>query len=222
MNRRRIGGEFSTSTVLKLVLVGLFVVVTATAAQAAITGSAHDFSGSGYGTDEICIFCHSPHNAKQDAGASIKPLWYHTMSTVANYATYTSSTMKQETLQPRGPSKLCLSCHDGTVAIDSFGNKSGAAFVTGSANIGTNLADDHPISMKWNHATFKVNPNCTSCHGGSHHAFVYQGPVFYGTPGNMYMECGSCHEPHNKYSQYPKMLRNSLAGSTICLWCHGK
>ncbi len=203
-----------------ILLFAALVLVT-TAAQAAITGSAHDFSGAGYGTDEICIFCHSVHNAKQEGAVTIAPLWYHKMST-ASYTTYTSPSLKQTALQPRGPSKLCLSCHDGSVAIDSFGNKSGTNLVTGSANIGTNLSDDHPISIKWKHSTFKVNPNCSDCHGGVMHSFTYSGLPFYGTAGNMYLECGSCHEPHNKFPQYPKMLRKALAGSYICLFCHGK
>ncbi len=217
MGRGREAEEFITATILKLILVGLFVLAVATSSQAAITGSAHDFSGSGYGTDEICIFCHSAHNAKQDAGATISPLWYHAMST-ANYTTYTSPSLKQTALQPRGPSKLCLSCHDGSVAIDSFGNKSGGQLIVGSANLGTNLGDDHPISIKWNHSTFKA-ASCFNCHNGH---LGYTGLPFYGTNGNKYLECGSCHEPHNKYNQYPKMLRKDLAGSVLCLYCHGK
>lgn len=218
---RERGGQFGSASIWRAVLVVLFLTLAATAAQAAISGSKHDFSGKGWGSDEICIFCHSPHNAKQESGATIAPLWYHTMST-ATYGLYTSPSLKQTALQPRGPSKLCLSCHDGSVAIDSFGNRSGTEFMTGSANVGTSLADDHPISIKWNHSTFKVNPACATCHSGPHGNFTYVGPPFYGTPGNMYMECGSCHEPHNKYTQYPRMLRRALTGSAICLACHGK
>ncbi len=211
---------FSMEKMGKTIFTFLFLALLTTAAQAAITGSAHDFSGLGYGTDESCIFCHSPHNAKTDNGVAIPPLWYHTMST-ANYTTYTSPTLKQTALQPRGPSKLCLSCHDGSVAIDSFGNNSGSNFITGSANVGANLADDHPISIRWDHATFKAG-TCSNCHGGGMHNMTYTGLPFYGTAGNKYLECGTCHEPHNKYPQYPKMLRKDLAGSYICLFCHGK
>jgi predicted CXXCH cytochrome family protein len=37
-----------------------------------------------------------------------------------------------------------------------------------------------------------------------------------------YLECSTCHEPHNKYPAYTKMLRKTLDGSVICLSCHGK
>lgn len=196
-------------------LLSVLLAAVAAPVGAAITGSRHDFSGSGYGTDEICIFCHSPHNAKQESGATIAPLWNHTMSN-ASYGLYTSPSLNQATEQPRGPSKLCLSCHDGSIAIDSFGNKSGTQFMTGSANVGTNLADDHPISIKWNHVKAAGCFNCHSIHQG------LQGLPFYGTVHDMHVECGTCHEPHNKYNQNPKMLRKPISGSELCLFCHGK
>ncbi len=204
------------------IFVILFLALAATAAQGAISGSKHDFSHAGYGTDEICIFCHAAHNTIVHNGVwSVKPLWNHTMST-ASYTLYSSPTLKETCVQPRGPSKLCLSCHDGTVAIDSFGKKSGSTTATGSANIGTNLADDHPISIKWTHfGSYGLSAAHANCHSGSFPALNGKIP-FYGTTGNMYVECGSCHEPHNKFTQYPKMLRKDVKGSAICLACHRK
>ena len=63
---------------------------------------------------EICIFCHTPHNANPAV-----PLWNHSMAAGVNYQTYTSSTMAAQVGLPTGSTKLCLSCHDGTVAIGS-------------------------------------------------------------------------------------------------------
>jgi len=204
---------------LTLLIYSLFM-AGATSAHANITGSAHDFSGQGWGTDEICIFCHTPHNAKTP---QLAPLWNHT-STTATYTLYDSPTMDEKTVQPRGPSKVCLSCHDGTVAIDSFGNRGGSHFITGNANLGTNLANDHPVSVPWTHQTFNPSggsPPCANCHS-------FHGPLAYNLPFNgshsAYLECGTCHEPHDKYPAYSsgKMLRKELAGSAICLHCHGK
>lgn len=192
--------------------------VYATVVHAGITGSKHDFSGRGWGTNEICIFCHTPHNAKKDGGTTIYPLWNHTMSS-ATYTLYSSPTLDSTPEQPRGPSKLCLSCHDGTVAIDSYGIQTGTHFIDGAANLSTNLSDDHPISIYWNHQTISSDgsqPSCVSCH--QEHPWAYIGLPFY----NRYLECSSCHEPHNKYPAYTKMLRKSLTGSAICLSCHGK
>jgi len=44
-------------------------------------------------------------------------LWNHQMSSVTNYIVYTSPTLKAVVGQPDGSSRLCLSCHDGTVAL---------------------------------------------------------------------------------------------------------
>jgi predicted CXXCH cytochrome family protein len=200
-----------------VLLICCFSIVCAIAVRAAVRGSGHDFSAQGYGSTEICIFCHTPHNAKQDVPDS--PLWNHRVTT-ATYTLYSSPTIKQIPQQPRGPSKLCLSCHDGTVAIDSFGNSNGSHFITGTANMGINLSDDHPISISWDHQTLSGGrPSCSSCHS------------FHGAPPpnnlpffNGYLECGTCHEPHNKppAGGSVKMLRESLDQSTICLRCHGK
>ena len=88
-----------------------------------IINSKHNLSLSGPGTirsateGDICIFCHSPHSL---AGQS--PLWNHEMS-VAPYTPYSSSTLKATVGQPTGASKLCLSCHDGTVALGMVDNR---------------------------------------------------------------------------------------------------
>ena len=201
-------------------LVFLSVTAGATAALASITGSPHDFSGRGWGNNEICVFCHAPHNAKTP---QLAPLWNHT-STTATYILYDTPTMDQKTVQPRGRSKVCLSCHDGTIAIDSFGNRTGTHFAGGNANLGTNLANDHPISVPWTHQTFNGSynaPPCANCHN-------FFGPLAYNLPfdghGHAYLECSTCHEPHDRHPSYSngKMLRRQLAGSAICLHCHGK
>ncbi len=203
-----------------LFILGILAVY-ATVAYAGITGSKHDFSGRGWGSNEICIFCHTPHNAKTVTGYKA-PLWNHQVTT-ATYTLYSSPSLKRNPTQPNGPSKLCLSCHDGTVAIDSFGNQTGTHFATGQANLGTNLSDDHPISIAWDHQTLTVRTNavclnCHSAHGGK--MYISRLP-FYGTRPGQTMECGTCHEPHNKGPE-AKMLRMSLAGSAICLYCHTK
>jgi predicted CXXCH cytochrome family protein len=183
-----------------------------------VIGSKHDLSGNGWGTNEICIFCHTPHNAKSP---QLAPLWNHA-STTATYTLYSSPTMDQTPLQPRNPSKHCLSCHDGTVAVDSYGSRTGTNLMPGtpgnpgSPNLGTNLSDDHPVSVYWNHQTYNGgNPVCAlECHT----VFTPDAMPFY----NRYLECATCHEPHNKYDANPKMLRRPLASSEICQICHGK
>lgn len=223
-------GKGSVLTVIAATgLALIFILAVATLAGAAITGSKHDFSGKGWGSTEICIFCHSPHNAMQNGSVTIAPLWNHTLST-ATYDLYTSPTLKETETQPNGPSKLCLSCHDGTVAIDSFGNMTGTNMITGNANIGTNLADDHPSSIRWRHFAAAGSTShggaasCGNCHtSAGHSAATLNGTVvFYGSVGSMTIECGSCHEPHNKFPANGKLLREPISGSVLCLWCHRK
>ena len=210
----------STMGKMKNALFVLIVLIAAAvAAQASIVGSAHDFSKKGWGSNEICIFCHGSHGGMSGGsgsspggggGASPKggsgsngvpgmPAWNHQMST-ATYTLYRSSSLKGMPEQPRGPSKLCLSCHDGTVAVDSYNGRNGTNFITGRANLGTDLSGNHPISIRWNQ-----QPNKEGL------------PAYDG-----YLECNTCHDPHNGSPQYPKMLRAQLAGSVLCLSCHAR
>ena len=91
----------------------------------------------------ICSFCHTPHGS-----ITSTPTWNHSLSGTV-YKIYQSSSLDAKVDQPTGASKLCLSCHDGTVALmHSPKGPKGSVFITpGTANIGTDLSDDHPISF---------------------------------------------------------------------------
>ena len=118
------------------------------------------------GTSEICVFCHTPHGADTSANA---PLWNRQLSS-ATYDTYGADTLDaldategsgNQLPQPAGSSKLCLSCHDGTLAIASgttilnapgSGTGSGVSGVntlSANKNLGTDLTNDHPISVTY-------------------------------------------------------------------------
>jgi len=81
----------------------------------------HNLSMTGPGTikslfeKRVCIFCHTPHRARGDISA----LWNRDDSLVT-YIPYESSTMYAAVGQPTGASKLCLSCHDGTIALGAL------------------------------------------------------------------------------------------------------
>ncbi len=70
---------------------------------------------------EVCVYCHTPHGANPNVNA---PLWNRTISS-ATYRTYDelgTSTLTQSVTAP-GPSSItCLSCHDGTLGVDSIIN----------------------------------------------------------------------------------------------------
>lgn len=183
---------------------------------AGIVGSSHDFSGQGWSGGEICIACHTPHNS--DTSVIDAPLWNH-QSTISSFNTYSSPTTDVLPVQPRGPSKLCLSCHDGTIAIDSFGGTSGTSHISGTKDLGIDLSDDHPVSVEWRHQEVETSGEfCLNCHFGAPREVVFFRP---GGSGPIWVECATCHDVHNK-TGHPKLLRKSLAGSELCLTCHEK
>ena len=197
------------------VLMFFFFVMSFTAFTfGAIQGSAHDFSVLGWANGEICLPCHTPHNA--DTTVTDAPLWNHQLTT-ATFTLYSSPTMDSTPEQPRGASKICLSCHDGTIAMDSYGNNSGVNFITGDANLGIDLSDDHPISIYWSHQTeLNTSAACIRCHNPSPTDFNPILPLF-----DRYIECPTCHDPHNT-SNNPRLLRKPLLNSEVCFHCHDK
>ncbi|MEH6616298.1 MAG: hypothetical protein V7699_00510 [Porticoccus sp.] len=143
-----------------------------------ISSTNHNLSVSGPGTvtatseSQICVFCHTPHAANQDPLAmGIKaPLWNRALSTQTYTAYNSTSTQANIDANPGGSSKLCLSCHDGTLSMStvdvidgtenqlidmsgarlaSFKMPGGAAVrYTGfTRRLGTVLENDHPISF---------------------------------------------------------------------------
>ncbi|MCF7839059.1 MAG: cytochrome c3 family protein [Candidatus Marinimicrobia bacterium] len=177
-----------------------------------IVGSAHDFSGRTWSGGQICVPCHTPHNAQ---GTDV-PLWNHDSSR-ENFVLYSSATLNATVGQPSSVSKACLSCHDGSVALDSFGGNAGAEYISGDANLGTDLSDDHPISFTYDSALAAddgglFDPGASSGIGGTIDTdLLYAHKV----------ECSSCHNPHNE-SGVDHLLVKSNAGSDLCLTCHDK
>lgn len=206
-------------------VIGLALLLPATEPSAAITGSAHDFSAYGWSGGRVCIVCHTPHGA--DKTVADAPLWNHAVTT-ATYSLYSGSSTLNATLgQPTGVSKLCLSCHDGTVAIDSYGGNTGTTTVdtiNTAANVGTDLADDHPISFTYDSALAAADGELVdpAADGDSDPNTVgLAAPYLPLYNGNM--QCASCHDVHNTVSAgNPSLLLKTTAGSAICLTCHQK
>lgn len=183
-----------------------------------LSGSAHDFSTETWNSSgEMCVVCHTPHNGA--AGAAV--LWNHT-ETTQTFTLYTSSTLDATIGQPSGVSKLCLSCHDGTVALDAFGGAAGSNMISGSGLIGTDLSNDHPISFTYNTALATTD-------GGLHDPATTDSglgnqiddDLLFGTGASKTMECSSCHDVHNS-AAIAGLLRKSNAASALCLTCHDK
>jgi hypothetical protein len=77
-------------------------------------------------TAEVCVFCHTPHGANTNAPGAT-PLWNRTVPANSGYTIYGSPNFDgANSGQPQGVSLACLSCHDGTIALDSLINMSGS------------------------------------------------------------------------------------------------
>ncbi len=183
-----------------------------------MAGTGHDFHASAWNSSgEICIVCHTPHNAV--TSVTNAPLWNHSVSAVASYTLYASPTMDAAVGQPTGSSKLCLSCHDGTVALENFGGViNGTNHVSTANNVGTDLSNDHPISITYSDALagtdggLRLPSTATGVGTGTIAATMLTAGV---------MQCSSCHDVHNKYN-VTHLLKKSNAGSALCLTCHIK
>jgi predicted CXXCH cytochrome family protein len=182
-------------------------------------GSSHDFSAAGWNsTGEICVVCHTPHNSDTTVGDA--PLWNHE-TTTAVYTLYNSATFDAVPGQPDGVSKLCLSCHDGTIAVDNFGGITTGTQTMGlinpAADLTTDLSDDHPVSFTYDAALAAppeelFDPTTTpSGLGGT----IDTDMLF-----SAKVECASCHDVHD--SGFASLLIMDNNASALCLTCHDK
>jgi predicted CXXCH cytochrome family protein len=187
------------------VWIALLVCSATGAAFASIEGTAHDLSASGYGKGNTCSFCHTPHGILDNT-----PLWNHQLSE-AVYQIYQSSSLQAEVGQPTGASKLCLSCHDGTVALGSkVRGGTGKSYISpGKGNLGTDLSDDHPISFVYS-ANLAVEDRQLRSPG------VLPEQLRLDESGEL--QCTTCHDPHD--NQFGDFLVMPNEESRMCTSCH--
>jgi len=202
---------------LKVVLLFAILLLFSHLSYSQITGSAHDFSGETWNTTgEICIVCHTPHNAM--TGIADAPLWNHQLST-ATFTLYSTGTLDATMGQPDGSSKLCLSCHDGTVALENFGGiTTGTTEITGDALIGTDLGNDHPVSFTYNTALATADGELEDPSTG---LSGLGGTIDDDMLISGKMQCSSCHDVHNT-AGINYMLLKSNSACALCLTCHLK
>jgi predicted CXXCH cytochrome family protein len=197
------------------VLIGAWSAAT-TFAQERVSETVHNLSASGPGRiraqteSQVCIFCHAPHNT-----SGLRPLWNRELS-IASYQIYRSTTMDAHPGQPTGASKLCLSCHDGTIALGSVLSRSeqirlsGGDFIpAGLANLGTDLSDDHPISFFYTSGLAASDRQLKSPAGLPHEVRL---------DANGRLQCTSCHDPH--HNRYGDFLVARPEFGELCMACH--
>jgi predicted CXXCH cytochrome family protein len=192
--------------------------------------------------DNPCIYCHLPPEKTVGDGESSGGItgWNRIRPVAKQYETYSSASLQEKVNRPSDISMLCLSCHDGTMAVDRIvfkpmswsSNKQATLHMKLGADsdinncgkchdgdiahdirvktIGTDLRDDHPISIRY--AGLAVdNPNfrtVDNSFGFDNGVTLYDGMV----------ECASCHDIHNPDARM--LLR--VEPSILCGTCHIK
>jgi predicted CXXCH cytochrome family protein len=168
------------------------------------------------------VFCHTSHNAAFQA-----PLW-NRENPGGTYQMYWSETMdaygsSAEAPQPNGSSKLCLSCHDGTIALGSTVSsgriemRGGITTMpsTSGANLGRDLSGDHPVS-------FTVTDHLVTTNNSKGDVSLRSVSEMRNHPlasldEQNRIQCTTCHDPHR--DTYGDFLLTATPGE-LCIACH--
>jgi len=186
--------------------------------------------------NQICIFCHTPHNARPQTvlwnhNDTTQTFGHYSSSTLAIHTDDTARTSSDYKVEPNGSSRLCLSCHDGVTALGAVLN--GDAIEVNNSVLtvmaGANVFDrakitnsHHPVSFIYN-ASVRDRLN------------VLEGANTYKLPSNAKvrldrdkrMQCITCHDPHQSQYNDPSTPFWVLGGNSateahdaVCLDCH--
>ena len=207
------------------------------------TGSAAATSPSATVRTNVCGECHTIHHAQS---ASAGPLFIHTPSANSTFNTYdkSGSATYSGTVITLGPGSLaCLSCHDGSVAVNSTTSWSGAGNGTASYTGGTpefiaskaivteigsgqgnDLTHMHPIGVNYSAAASSAQ----AMFGVAQlqpTANTFNAP---GSPSvgsvlkNGQIECSTCHDIHRTVGNSSGGIYTIASGQALCLGCHIK
>jgi predicted CXXCH cytochrome family protein len=210
-------------------------------------------AGTLYGADDylnrLCVWCHAPHHTLRPDDAPITgaytPLWNREISeeVFTPYDNGIDPLTGPHKLQadvsggPGAVSRLCLSCHDGSIAVNTYGYvpqdsrsiKTGNTTISAQYLIGGlgDLSNHHPIGFEYaavvtgDDEIADVNTvmvQNTKGTGRSGQTLKIEDLLYNGK-----MECVTCHDVHN--SQNPgaeKFLWKSDRNSAFCVTCHLK
>ncbi len=205
--------------------------VPATSQQATVVGTVHNLSVTGPGEvrsfveTEVCKFCHIPHSVDTPV-----PLWGHALSQ-ARYEVpdlrFSGSPVPAP--QPDGASRLCLSCHDGTVALGDVTGEARVIPMRGGDRlapgrpgyIGTDLSGSHPVSF--------VVPDGVTLGGDPESDMVLRPLAAIESDQDVRldaagkMQCTTCHDPHADRYYSPGRVPRFWVKPTVeevCLTCH--
>jgi len=204
---------------------------------------------------QICLPCHTPHNAAYNGGDF---LWNHNVDMSKSYTLYTQvhSTRFGSTSSANpildSTSRLCLSCHDGAIAVDAYGGGSGTTnmgtiadsngvvgggAIAASSGGGTDndLSNDHPVGVGYPGLTATTTAGVTTLTFSASQGGGYNDPTVStfsaGGVGGAAVSLQAlpdgrygvgCGTCHTPHTYTYKFVRMSNAGSALCLKCHNK
>ena len=230
--KERIGPSLSRRLLPPALLLVAALAAPAGGQQESVVSTLHNLSTSGPGEiravseTEVCKFCHIPHNAEVPT-----PLWSRPLSR-AQYLTPELGAgrgARQTAPQPDGSSRLCLSCHDGTIALGEVAGEPGLIAMAGANRIGpgrpgyigTDLSGSHPISFLVGAAEDTPSSGDVDMAIHSVAAILGDGEVRLDAEGKM--QCNTCHDPHSDRHFVPDRVPHFwVKGSVdeVCLTCH--
>lgn len=176
---------------------------------------------------EACVYCHSPHGGRTE-----RPLWNRVLPT-GPYRMYDTRNLSMiADAQPTGTSRLCLSCHDGTIALDDVinqpirhtgpsapgetikrcatechqGGSPEGGFNWEKVWFDTDLRTQHPIAIQYD----------PSRNANFQPAAAVEAAGLKLEDGRV--QCNTCHDPHTQQNR--KFLRIPNTGGSLCLVCH--
>ena len=166
---------------------------------------------------DFCVYCHAPHSGV----GGMTPLWNQTLSK-QTYTPYTSSTYVESgnpNPTPGTDSTLCLSCHDGSVAVGTtaaYGKVTTHGAMNSPDVLGNNLSSSHPFSLI---LPITDSPDLVSTLASGGTTADTTGAVKL-IKGNI--ECTSCHNAHvqAKDPVAQNFLVKDSSSGALCLACH--
>ncbi len=204
------------------------------AGAGSIANTVHNLSVSGPGPikspteTEICIFCHTPHTATPKT-----PLWNRRLNAARNYQMYWRYSLQAyrstgAAPQPDGSSKLCLSCHDGTIALGSVRSRRKQIAVSGGPRLrpghrgylGTDLSGSHPISFVYNDALAARNNAAGDMPLRMPSSLTDRDVKL---DAKRKIQCTTCHNPHDDSNFVPGEVPHFYvkpSWSAVCVTCH--
>jgi hypothetical protein len=204
------------------------------AQQDSVVSTIHNLSVSGPGEirslteTEVCKFCHIPHTP-----VAPQALWSHALSSSGQYQTPLlrggGRRVGEAIPQPDGASRLCLSCHDGTVALGDVAGEPRPLSMAGAqrlgpgrrSHLGTDLSGSHPVSFVVQDRPVEELGSLVDM-GIRPLALIHGDPDVKLDPQGK-MQCTTCHDPHSDRFYQPGRVPRFWVKPTVaevCLTCH--